>query len=686
MPRQERGGADRPEQDIELREVRYGQASRGPYLRVVPRQRRFTQVGPGYLEATRMASIPADAVGRYLAGFKRAVIGSPFATSQAIHERLTKVKALPIFSSDAVSSSAYATEEILIMLVLAGSGALSRALPITMAIVLLLAIVALSYRQTIKAYPSGGGAYIVAHENLGQKPGLVAAGALMVDYVLTVAVSVAAGVAAITSAAPGLYDLRVPIGVLVVALFALGNLRGVRESGTLFAAPTYFFILCMGTMIVVGFIKVVTGNAPGSLLHSAPPRETVAATQGLTLFLILRAFSSGSAALTGVEAISNGVPAFKPPESQNARTTLTMMACILGFLVLGVTFLASRYGLVPTEKETIVSMLGRDVLGKNPLYYAYQAATAMVLFMAANTSFADFPRVSAILANDRFMPRQFAFKGDRLAFSRGIVFLAGAASLLLIAFSGDVTRLIPLYAIGVFVSFTLSQSGMVRHHRRLRETGWRAGIAINGLGAATTAVVAIIITGTKFTHGAWISILLMVALMLLFTRIRRHYDWFEEAVRVEEDAPPAGIATTVPAERPPTREHIVVPVDAINKVSLAAIAFVRELSGRATAVHVTDDREEAEELRARWEKLVPDVPLLIIESPYRAFVAPMLAYVGSLERAEPGVKITVVLPGFVPRHWWERPLHNQDVLRLKPHLKKRPGVKVIDLPYRLEEE
>jgi len=685
VPRQERGGADRPEQDIELREVRYGQTSRGPYLRVVPRQRRFTQVGPGYLEATRMASIPADAVGRYLAGFKRAVIGSPFATSQAIHERLTKVKALPIFSSDALSSSAYGPEEILIVLALAGSGALSRALPITMVIVLLLAIVTLSYRQTIKAYPSGGGAYTVAHENLGRGPGLLAAGALMVDYVLTVAVSVAAGVAAITSAVPDLYDVRVPIGVLVVALFALGNLRGVRESGTIFAAPTYFFILAMGTMIVVGMVKVIAGDAPGSLLHGAPPREQVAATQGLTLFLILRAFSSGSAALTGVEAISNGVPAFKPPESQNARTVLATMACILGFLVLGVAFLSTRYGLVPSEKETIVSMLGREILGKNPLYYAYQAATAMVLFLAANTSFADFPRVSAILAKDRFMPRQFAFKGDRLAFSRGIVFLAGAASLLLIVFAGEVTRLIPLYAIGVFVSFTLSQSGMVRHHRRLRETGWRAGIAINGVGAAMTAVVAVIIASTKFTHGAWISILLMLALILLFTRIRRHYDWFEKAVQVEEGAPPSGIPATVPAERLPTREHVVVPVDTINKVTLAAIGLVRELASRATAVHITDDREEAEELRARWEEMIPDVRLLVIESPYRAFVAPMVAYVGSLQRSEPGVPIAVVLPRFVPHHWWERPLHNQDLLRLKPYLRKRPGVRVIDFPYRLEE-
>jgi len=685
IPRQERGGTEQTEQDIELREVRYGQASRGPYLRVVPRQRRFTQVGPGYLEATPLASLPADALGRYLAGVKRVIIGSPFATSQAIHERLTKFKALPIFSSDALSSSAYATEEILIMLALAGSGALSTALPIAGVIVLLLAIVTLSYRQTIKAYPSGGGAYIVAHENLGQKPGLVAAAALMVDYVLTVAVSVAAGVAAVTSAAPGLYDLRVPIGVLVVALFALGNLRGIRESGTLFASPTYFFILAIGAMIVVGVIKVALGDAPGSLLHGAPPGEQVVATQGLTLFLILRAFSSGSAALTGVEAISNGVPAFKPPESQNARTTLTMMACILGCLVLGVTFLVNRYGLVPSEKETIVSMLGREVLGKNPLYYAYQAATALVLFMAANTSFADFPRVSAILAKDRFMPRQFAFKGDRLAFSRGIVFLAGAASILLIAFAGEVTRLIPLYAVGVFVSFTLSQSGMVRHWWRLRETGWRTSIAINGVGAAMTAVVALIIAGTKFTHGAWISVLLMLALMLLFTRIRRHYDWFEEAVHVEGSGSPSGMPATVPTGQPLTREHIVVPVDAVNKVSLAAIEFVRELSGRVTAVHITDDREEAEELRARWEETIPDVRLLVIESPYRAFVAPMLAYVGSLQRAEPGVTITVVLPGFVPRHWWERPLHNQDVLRLKPHLRNRPGVRFIDFPYRLEE-
>jgi len=686
IPRQERGGPEQyPESDIELREVRYGATARGPYLRVVPRRRRFVQVAPGYLEATRLASRPRDTLGRYVANVKRVALGSPFATSQAIHQRLTKVKALPIFSSDALSSSAYGTEEILLMLVLAGSGALSNALPITMVIVFMLSILTLSYRQTIKAYPSGGGAYIVAHENLGQGPGLTAASALMVDYVLTVAVSVAAGVAAITSAVPDLYDARVVIGVAVVAVFAWGNLRGIREAGTIFAAPTYFFILAMGTMIVVGLIKVVIGDAPGSLLHGAPPRETVAATQGLTLFLVLRAFSSGSAALTGVEAISNGVPAFKPPESQNARTTLVMMACILGFLVLGVTYLSSRYGLVPAEKETIVSMLGREVLGENVLYYAYQAATALVLFMGANTSFADFPRVSAILAKDKYMPRQFAFKGDRLAFSYGIFLLAAAAALLLVAFGGVVTRLIPLYAVGVFLSFTLSQSGMVRHWWRLREAGWRTSMVINGVGASMTAVVVVIIATTKFTHGAWISILLMLTLILAFALVRRHYAWFEETVRVEKDELRPRMPEAAPTLRRAARQRVVMPVGDIDKIALAAVDFARELSGKVTAVHLVDDREEADEYRARWEEMIPDIPLLIVESPYRAFAAPMLAYVESLERAEPDVHIAVVLPHFVPRHWWERLLHDQDALGLKPHLRKRPRVGVVDFPYRMEE-
>jgi len=685
IPRQERGGPDGAEQDIELREVRYGQASRGPYLRVVPRQRRFTRVAPGYLEATALASQPTSALGRYAANVKRVVIGSPFATSQEIHERLTKVKALAVFASDVLSSSAYATEEILIVLALAGAGAFGYSLPIAGVIALVLAIVVISYRQTIKAYPSGGGSYIVASENLGRAPGLAAGAALIVDYNLTAAVSVAAGVAAITSAVPGLYEFRVPIGVAVVALMATANLRGIRESGTIFAVPTYYFVLAFSTMIVVGLVKVVMGDAPGSLLHAAPPREAVVGTQGLTLFLVLRAFASGSVAMTGTEAVSNGVPAFKPPESQNARTVMLWMGLILGFLFVGVTFLSSRYGLVPLERETLVSQLGREVFGKNVLYYGYQVATALILLLAANTSFADFPRLSAILAKDGFMPQHYAHRGDRLAFSSGIVDHAIIASVLLIMFQGDVTRLIPLYAIGVFLAFTLSQSGMVRHWWRLREPGWRRSMVINGVGASATAVVAVIIAATKFTHGAWASILLMALLVLLFTLVRRHYDWFHKRVRVQKDGLPSRIPASVPREVPTAGEHVVVPVDGINKVTVAALTLARELSSRVTAVHVTDDRKEAEELRRRWDETIPDTRLLVIESPYRAFVAPMVAYVGSLQRSEPDVPIAVVLPSFVPRHWWERLLHNRDIVRLKPHLSNRPGVRAIDSPYRLEE-
>lgn len=685
VPRQDRGGG-RSELDIDLREVRYGVASKGAYLRVVPKQRQLTHKEPGIFEATALGSRPRGLIEHILATIKSAVLGSPFATSQLAHERLTKVKALAIFSSDALSSSAYATEEILLILVLAGSGALSNALPIGAVIALLLAIVTISYRQTIKAYPSGGGAYIVAHENLGRTPGLIAAAALLVDYVLTVTVSVAAGVAAVTSAFPELLDFRVLIGVAVVALITWGNLRGVREAGTLFALPTYLFIFSMAAVIVVGFVRVVIGDAPGSLLHGAPPQESVAATHGLTLFLVLRAFSSGCAALTGVEAISNGVPAFKPPESQNARATLTAMAAILAFLFLGITFLSSRFGFVPSEGETIVSELGREILGKNVLYYGYQAATAMVLFLAANTSYADFPRLSAILAKDRFMPRQFSFRGDRLAFSNGIMFLAGAASLLLIVFGGQVSNLIPLYAVGVFVSFTLSQSGMVRHWLRFRESGWKTSLVINAVGAVGTAIVATIIAGTKFIDGAWLSILMMATLMLIFSAIRRHYDWFEQKIRVDESDLPVGVPSAVAVEVGGPRDHVIVPVDGINRITLGAIGMAREISSMVTAVHLFDDRERADAFREQWNEAVPDVPLLLIESPYRQFVTPLLAYVESLETSEADRRITVILPTFVPRHWWERILHGRDMLRLRPFLKGREGIRVVDFPYRLDED
>lgn len=688
VPRQARRVADedeRPESDIELREIRYGSASRMPYLRVVPRKRMFTKTAPGQIEATLLASRPRDTLGRYWADMKRVVLGSPFATSQAIRERLSKVKAMAVIGSDPLSSSAYATQEMLVVLALAGAGALTRAIPIAAVIAILLLMVAISYRQTVRAYPSGGGAYTVAKENLGRGTALLAAASLLVDYVLLVSVSAAAGIAAVTSAVPELHDVRVPLAVVVVIFLTLGNLRGIRESGTLFAAPTYLFIFAMAAMICAGFVKVIIGDAPGSLLEAGSAREDVVATQGLTLFLVLRAFSSGSAALTGVEAIANSVPAFKPPESRNARTTLTVMAAIAVFLFVGVTFLSSRFGLVPNEDETIVSMLGRDIFGENVVYYGYQAATAMVLFLAANTSFNAFPLLGAILARDRLLPRQFAFKGDRLAYSNGILLLAVAASVLLVVFSGDVTRLIPLYAVGVFVPFTLSQSGMVRYWLGNREAGWRPSLLINGLGAAATAVVVVIIATTKFTEGAWISILMMAGLMILFTLIRRHYDGFEDEVRLEE-APAARAPAARPPGRgrgPPPREHVVVPVERLDRVTAAALDLARERSSRVTAVHVTDDEAEAEEFRRSWERDVPDVPLLVIESPYRAFVAPMLTYVEALVRSEPDSEITVVLPTIVTRHWWHRLLHNQDTRRLRSQLTREPRLTVIDAPYAL---
>jgi amino acid transporter len=665
--------------------VRYGAASKGPYLRVVPRQRQFTRVGTGHIEATHLASRPRGPVERVVAAIKNVVLGSPFATSRLIHERLTKVRALGVFSSDPLSSSAYSAEEIMLVLMLAGSGALYLTLPVTGALLALLWTVRLSYIQTIKAYPNGGGAYIVAHENLGVTPALIAASALLVDYVLTVAVSVAAGVAAITSAAPTLFDLRVPISLLAVAAITWGNLRGVRESGAMFGLPTYLFIVAFSTMIIVGLVKLVIGDAPGTLLHSAPSSQQVVAVSGLSVFLVLRAFSSGAAAVTGIEAISNGVPAFKPPESRNAQITMQWEAAFLGLFLLGVAFLATRYGIVPRSDETVVSVLGREVLGKNVLYYIYQVGTAGVLFLAANTAYADFPRLSAILAKDRFAPRQLSFRGDRLAFSNGILLLGAAAATLLVVFQAEVTRLIPLYILGVFISMTLSQSGMVRHWLRLREPGWKTSLALNGFGAIATAVVVVIVGLTKFTEGAWISVIAMLTMFTAFALIRHHYDWFEQKMHVDESELHVGVPSAVPVERGGPRDHVIVPVDSINKISLGAIGIAREISSLVTAVHLTDDKEQAEVFRKRWSEAVPDVPLLLIESPFRAFVAPLLAYVESLQRAEPHRRITVVLPSFEARHWWERLLHNRDVLRLRPFLRERAGIRVVDFAFRRRE-
>jgi len=685
VPRQERGRRDSP-LDVELREVRWGADSRGAYLRVVPSQRRFTRVGAGYIEATRAGSRPPGRIERVLQAVKGGILGSPMAISQAAHERLSKLKALAILGSDPLSSSAYATEEALIILAVAGTAGLDYLIPIGIIVALLLILVTISYRQTILAYPNGGGAYAVAHDNLGQTPGLIAAGALMVDYTLLVSVSVAAGVAAITSAAPGLYDYRVPMSVAIIVMFTLGNLRGIRESGTLFAAPTYFFIVMMTGTVIYGVARVLLGDAPGTLTEAAPPdhpeRLDELATGGLSLWLVLRAFSSGASALTGVEAMANGVPSFEKPESHNARQTMTVMAAIGVFLFLGITFLSSRFGLVPTEEETLVSDMGRTILGDNVIYYMFQAGTAMILFLAANTSFNAFPLLSAILARDRYMPRQFNFRGDRLAFSNGILLLAIIAAILLVIYDADTTRLIPLYAVGVFIAFTLSQAGMVKRWLLTRGPGWQWSLLMNGVGVVATGIVAVIIGATKFLPGAWISLLMVVVLVAIFTLIKRHYDWHARAVRISDDDVRASVPNAMPIQDAAAGgDHVVIPVDAINQVTMGAINVAREISSNITAVHLAEDRESAEEFRGHWAELVPDVALLIIESPYRAFAAPMLAYIDSLVRTEADRTITVILPGFKAHHWWESLLHNQAIRRLRPYLEGHNAVRVVEFDY-----
>jgi len=663
---------------LELHEVRQGLKPGSRYFRLTPRnQLVFLRRGrPDFLQVTEAGLRPRTAVEAAWRRFKRVLVGIPLATAQLPYERLTKVNALAIFSSDAISSSAYATEAILLILILAGSGAMGAVLPIAGAIALLLMIVAFSYRQTVRAYPSGGGAYIVARANLGIMPGLTAAGALMIDYVLTVSVSIAAGVAAITSAAPALHDERVFLAVFFVGLIMLGNLRGVRESGTIFAAPTYLFIFSFGLMIVVGMVRAFFGGVEAA---SAPEAQRVVATQSLGLFLILRAFASGSAALTGVEAISNGVPAFKPPESRNAATTLAWMAGILGFLFLGVSVLAHQMHVMPLETQTVPSQIAKATFGETPLYYLVQASTAMILVLAANTSFADFPRLASILARDGFLPRQFAFRGDRLNFSHGIGALAILASVLLVIFAADTNRLIPLYALGVFLSFTLSQSGMVVHWWKLRQAGWRTSIVINGVGAVATGVVAVIIASTKFTHGAWISLLGIGFLIYLFTVIRRHYRRVGEQLEVAVPSPAA-----TPQARP-RNQPVLVPVDKVNEAVRLAVDYARRTSENVTALHVSDDVSEADELRQRWEEVIPDVPLVVIESPYRSFIIPILTYIDALDHSHPGGTITVLLPELVPARAWHRFLHNQSAAHLRKALRARPNTLVVGVPYRLRE-
>jgi amino acid transporter len=599
--------------------------------------------------------------------FKRLLVGAPMPLARARHERLSKTEALAIFSSDALSSVAYATEEILLILVLAGTAAMHLSISVSVAIAALLAIVAVSYQQTIHAYPSGGGAYIVAKANLGTLPGLVAAAALLTDYVLTVSVSVAAGVAAVTSAIPRLHDYKVSLGVAFIAAIAFANLRGVRESARVFAVPTYLFIGTFAVLVVGGLFRLLSGHLEP--LPPSPPQATTA----LTWFLVLRAFSSGCVALTGTEAISNGIPAFKPPESRNAAITLGWMAFILASTFLGITVLVSALGVVPNEEETVVSQLARGLFGTGLFYYLVQATTALILVLAANTSFAGFPLLSSLLARDRYAPRQFATQGDRLVFSNGILILAGLAALLIVVFRGDTHALIPLYAVGVFVSFTLSQAGMVRHWLVERGPGWQRRLAINGIGATVTGVVTLVIAFSKFAHGAWIVVLVIPLLVMGYMMIHRHYLQVAGQLSLEEYGGSPAIV----------RHTVLVPIGDLHRGVVRALQYAKTLSPDARAVFVETDPARTRKLEERWGKWGEGVPLVVLDSPYRSILGPFLEYLNRLQEQGENHFVTIVIPEFIPAKWWQYLLHNQTALLIKGALLFRKNVVVADVPYHL---
>jgi amino acid transporter len=601
---------------------------------------------------------------------KRVLVGRPIPTSLDQHERLSRITGLAVFASDALSSVAYATEAILLVLVAAGTLALRASLPIAVAIAVLVGIVVASFRQSILAYPKGGGAYVVTRENLGRYPSLVAGAALLIDYVLTVAVSIAAGIDAITSAIPALWPYRVTLCVAGVLAISVANLRGVREAGRLFAAPTYLFVGAYLAMIGWGTIRWLGGDRPPLAPESGPLWA-----DELTLLLALRAFASGCAALTGIEAVSDGVPAFRPPEAQNARQVLAALGLILIVLFVGITSLVYAFGIVPVAGETTNSQLARLVFGETPLYFLVQGVTAVILVLAANTSFADFPRVASFLARDGFIPRQFANRGDRLAYSNGILILTILSAGLLVAFHGDTHALIPLYAVGVFLSFTLKQSSMVRYWLRRGGPGWPSGVAVQGVGATVTGVVMLVIAATKFAQGAWIVVILIPVLVVAFTVVRRHYDQVARQLSVEGAAP----------EPPLTAHTVLVLVGDVHRGVLRALRYARALSPDARGVYVEVTAEQTRRVEERWGRFAGDMPLVVLRSPYRSVAGPLLEYLDALQHQKTDHLVTIILPEFIPARWWQHLLHNQTALLIKGALLFRKGVIVTNVPYHLEE-
>jgi amino acid transporter len=590
---------------------------------------------------------------------KQFFLGKSLPTSAHSEERLSNGAALAVLSSDALSSVAYATEEILLVLVAAGSGALGLSLPIAVAIIALLAIVVLSYRQTIRAYPQGGGSYIVARENLGLYPGLVAGGSLMIDYILTVTVSISAGTAALTSAIPVLKYHTVLLCLFFIFLIMLANLRGVKESGQIFMVPTYAFITSIFLLIGIGLFKYTTGQ----VITEYP---SLPVSESISVFFILRAFSAGCTALTGVEAISDGVLAFKTPEWKNARLTLLYLGVILGFMFVGISYLANIYHIVPEAGQTVVSLLGRVILGNGPVYYFLQIVTLLVLMLAANTSYADFPRLCYFLARDGFLPRQLSLLGDRLVYSNGIMLLSICAGVLVIIFKGQVNAIIPLYAVGVFTSFTLSQAGMVRHWFQEQTRGWRASAIMNSLGAFSTLIVLLVIICTKFLLGAWLVVIAIPLVVTLFAAIHRHYQYVAERLSIHDLAPRTYISVPKPAV---ITHPAVVVVGQLNRGTVEALDYARTIADKIVAVHVDIGSTDREELQRKWQNLEADIPLEIIESPYRSVIDPIVDFIGQFQKNHPGVFTTIIIPAFVPRNWWDSILHNQTTLFLKNALR-----------------
>jgi amino acid transporter len=638
-----------------------------------PHAKYFRYTAPGVFSAKLAAEAPSTPLGLALARTRRVLFGRPLSSEEEIVERLPKWKALPVFSSDVMSSVAYATEASLYTLLGAGALAFGWLLPISFAIIGVLVLVTLSYRQTIRAYPNGGGSYIVAHANLGVLPGLVAAAALLTDYVLTVAVSVSSGVQALYSAFPALTPIAVPIIVLAILVVMGVNLRGIRESGTIFATPTYIFLGSALLMIGLGVLRTALGQTPQ--VTDVVPAHVPAETLGL--LLVMRAFADGCSAMTGTEAVANGVPAFKPPEWQNARTTMLVMATLLGTMFLGTSFLAHVTGALPAASgESVLSQIGRSVYGPGPLWYVLQLSTMGILVLAAQTSFADFPRVASILAKDGYFPRQFAFRGERLAFNAGIIALALVSILLAVAFQGRVEALIPLYAIGVFTAFTLSQAGMVRHWFTERGEGWRRSAFFNGLGAVTTATVVVIFAIAKFALGAWIVLLVVPILIALMLFV--HHAYAEEARGLEVRR-----YAVIP---PPHRaQRVIVAAPAFTRAVVQAIRVGQTMASNVEVVHVTADREEGERFRERLVAQVPGAVVVVVESPYRTLVNPFVRYLETSQAERPDEVAVVLIPEYVPRHWWDRILYNQNAHRIRSELVGRRDVVVLDVPYRREQ-